>query len=39
LDFTSIILRNSIASDNADHIRFVEEITETLSYGALETFL
>lgn len=39
LDFTPIILRNAIASDNADHIRFVQEITETMSYGALQTFL
>jgi nicotinamidase-related amidase len=38
-DFTPIILRNAIASDNAEHIRFVEEITETMSYGALQTFL
>lgn len=28
LDFTPIILRVSIASDNAEHVRFVEEITE-----------
>lgn len=38
-DFTPIILKGSLASDNAKHIRFVEEITETISYGALKTFL
>jgi nicotinamidase-related amidase len=38
-DFTPIILRGSIASDNAEHIRFVEEINETISYGALKTLL
>jgi nicotinamidase-related amidase len=38
-DFTPIILRGSLASDNAEHIRFVEEITETLSLGALKTLL
>jgi len=39
LDFTPMILRGSIASDDAEHIRFVEEITETISYGALKTLL
>jgi nicotinamidase-related amidase len=39
LDFAPIILRGSLASDNAEHIRFVEEITETISYGALKTLL
>ena len=39
LDFKPIILRGAIASDNAEHIRFVEEVTETISYGALKTFL
>ena len=38
-DFTPIILRGSLASDNAEHIRFVEEITETISFGALKTML
>lgn len=38
-DFTPIILKGSIASDNAEHIRFVEEITETISLGALKTLL
>lgn len=38
-DFMPIILRGSLASANAEHIRFVEEITETVSFGALKTFL
>jgi nicotinamidase-related amidase len=38
-DFTPIILMGSLASDNAEHIRFVEEITETISFGALKTLL
>ena len=38
-DFKPIILRSSLASDNAEHIRFVEEITETVSLGALRTLL
>jgi nicotinamidase-related amidase len=39
LDFKPIILKGSLASDNADHIRFVEEISETISFGALKTLL
>ena len=39
LDFKPIILRGAIASDNSEHIRFVEEITEIISYGALKTLL
>ena len=38
-DFTPIILRNALASDNPERIRFVEEITETISIGALRTLL
>jgi len=38
-DFTPITLKGSLASDNAEHIRFVEEITETISIGALKTLL
>jgi nicotinamidase-related amidase len=38
-DFTPIILRGSLASDNEEHIRFVEEINETISFGALKTLL
>jgi len=39
LDITPIILKGAIASDNAEHIKFVEEITDTISYGALKTML
>jgi nicotinamidase-related amidase len=39
LDLKPIILRGAIASDNAEHIKFVEEITETITYGALKTLL
>jgi nicotinamidase-related amidase len=39
VDFKPIVLRGSLASNNAEHIRFVEEITETVSLGALKTFL
>lgn len=39
LDITPIILKGAIASDNTEHIRFVEEITDTISYGALKTML
>ncbi len=39
LDFTPIILKDSLASENAEHIRFVEEITEIVSYGALKALL
>lgn len=39
LDFTPILLRGSLASPNAEHIRFVEEITEIISYGALNALL
>ena len=39
LDLTPIILKGSIASDNVEHVRFVEEISEVMSYGALKTFL
>lgn len=38
-DFIPIMLKGSLASENAEHIRFVEEITETISYGALKTLL
>jgi nicotinamidase-related amidase len=39
LDFTPIIVKGSLASDNAEHIRFVEEVSETISLGALKVFL
>ena len=38
-DLTPIILKGSLASDNAEHIRFVEEIAETISFGALKAVL
>jgi nicotinamidase-related amidase len=38
-DFKPIILKGSLASDNVEHIRFVEEISETISLGALQTLL
>jgi nicotinamidase-related amidase len=38
-DFKPIILKGSLASDNSEHIRFVEEISETISFGALKTLL
>jgi len=38
-DFTPIILKDSLASDNAKHIRFVQEISEIISYGALKKLL
>ena len=38
-DFTPIMLKSSLASENAEHIKFVEEITEIVSYGALKTLL
>lgn len=39
LDITPIVLKGAIASDNAEHVRFVEEITDTISYGALKAML
>jgi len=38
-DFTPIILKGSLASENAEHIRFVEEISEIISYGALKKLI
>ncbi len=38
-DLTPILLKGSLASDNAEHIRFVEEISEIISFGALKTLL
>lgn len=39
LDLVPIIVKGSLASDNIKHIRFVEEISETISLGALRTLL
>ena len=38
-DFAPIILKGSLASKNAEQIRFVEEISEIISYGALKKML
>jgi nicotinamidase-related amidase len=38
-DFTPIILRSAIASDNPNRIKFVEEILNLVSIGALRKFL
>lgn len=38
-DFTPIILRSAIASDNPDHAKFVEEISNLISIGALKNML
>ena len=39
LDLTPIVLRGSIASGTAENIRFVESISDVMSYGALEKAL
>jgi nicotinamidase-related amidase len=39
LDFTPIILRGSLASDSPEHIKFVENISNIISYGALKKVL
>ena len=39
LDMQPILLRGSIASGNPENIRFVENICEIISIGALEKFL
>lgn len=38
-DLKPIMLRSSLASSNSEHIKFVEEISETISYGALKALL
>ncbi len=38
-DFTPIILRSAIASDNPNRIKFVEEISNLVSIGTLRKFL
>ncbi len=38
-DFTPIIMRSSIASDNPTHAKFVEEISNLISIGALRKLL
>jgi nicotinamidase-related amidase len=39
LDLTPIILRGSLASDNLENIKFVESISDIVSYGALKRVL
>jgi len=39
LDLTPIVLRNALASDNLENIRFVESISDVISYGALNRVL
>lgn len=39
LDFRPILLRGGLASGNPEHIRFVEEISDVISYGALRAVL
>ena len=39
LDLTPIILRGSLASDIPENIRFVESISDIISYGALRKVL
>jgi nicotinamidase-related amidase len=39
LDLTSIILRGSLASSNLKNIKFVESISDIVSYGALKKIL
>jgi len=38
-DFTPMVLKGSLASKKPEKIRSVEEITESISYGALKTLL
>ena len=38
-DFTPVILRSAIASGNPSHIKFVEEISNLISIGALTKFI
>ena len=39
LDLAPIILRDGIATGSAEHKRFVEEISDLVSYGALKKML
>jgi nicotinamidase-related amidase len=39
LDLTPIILRGSLASDNLKNIKFVESISDIISYGVLKKVL
>jgi nicotinamidase-related amidase len=39
LDLTPMILRGSLASDNLEYIKFVESISDIISYGVLKKVL
>ncbi len=39
LDLNPIVLRGSLASENLEHIQFVEKISDIISYGALKHML
>ena len=39
VDLKPIILKGAVASDNLEHLKFVEEITDTITFGALRTLL
>ena len=39
LDLKPILLRSALASDTTENIRFVESISDVISYGALKQFL
>jgi nicotinamidase-related amidase len=39
VDITPVILRGSIASDSLENIKFVENIHDSVSFGALQKFL
>jgi nicotinamidase-related amidase len=39
LDLTPIILRGSLASDTPENIKFVESVSDIISYGALKKVL
>jgi nicotinamidase-related amidase len=39
VDFKPIILKGAIASDNLEHLRSVEEITDTITLGALRALI
>jgi nicotinamidase-related amidase len=39
VDIKPIILKGSIASPNPEHVKAVEEITDTVTYGALRSLL
>lgn len=38
-DFKAILMRGALASGNAEHIKFVENINDVISYGALKQMI